>query len=466
MENLPSPFNDRVIKQCMPPPRFPLSHEELFPKNDGMPDWKLVKEHLIKEGRLYKADIIEIIRIFKEIVRNEPNVLKVNDPVTIIGDLHGQFYDLLKSLELAGAIEEVNYVFLGDYVDRGSFSLEILILLFCMKINFKSSFLMLRGNHECKQMTTYFNFKNECEIKQDIDIYEEFIEAFNCLPICCIVNEKFILVHGGISPDIKRIEEIKKLDRFHEPEKSGPICDLLWSDPYDKNDDAINIGWMKNVNRGCSYIFGGRAANYFLNKNNYISIIRAHESQLDGYKFYKWNKKNADFPTVITVFSAPNYCDVYNNKAAIVKIRNSMINVKQYKYSSHPFVLPDFMNIFSWSVPFVSEKISEMLIYIIKQNFTESELQEINDNKNRIIEDKITDSLRMKFNFLIIMMKMYRTLREESELIMKLKGFCPGNKIPKGILIQGPKALKTALERYSKAKQLDAVNEMMPKNYE
>ena len=210
MENLPNPFNDRVIKKCLPPPKYPLSHDELFPNKDGIPNWKLVKEHLTKEGRLYKADLIEIIRTFKEIVSNEPNVVKVNDPITIIGDLHGQFYDLLKSLELGGNLDETKYLFLGDYIDRGSFSLEILILLFCIKINLKNSFFMLRGNHECRQMTTHFNFKNECEIKQDSDIYNEFLEAFNCLPISCLINEKFLAIHGGISPDIKRIEEIKK----------------------------------------------------------------------------------------------------------------------------------------------------------------------------------------------------------------------------------------------------------------
>jgi serine/threonine-protein phosphatase 2B catalytic subunit len=120
------------------------------------------------------------------------------------------------------------------------------------------------------------------------------------------------------------------------------------------------------------------------------------------------------------------------------------------------------MNIFNWSIPFVSEKISEMLLHIIKRD----PLIDDNDNdKSTAIEDNVTNSLRLKVKFITMLMKMYRTLREESELIMKLKGFCPGNKIPRGILIQGPEALKTALERYKNAKNLDSVNERMPKGY-
>ena len=175
---------------------------------------------------------------------------------------------------------------------------------------------------------------------------------------------------------------------------------------------------------------------------------------------HQWDK-DIDFPSVITIFSAPNYCDVYGNKAAVIKINNNMINIQQYNYSPHPFTLPDFMNIFSWSIPFVSEKISEMLLHIIKKQDLESSQK----NESNIIEENVTESLRMKVKIITVLMKMFRTLREERELIMKLKGFCPGNKIPRGILIQGPKALKSALERYKNAKKLDGDNEMMPKNY-
>jgi serine/threonine-protein phosphatase 2B catalytic subunit len=174
---------------------------------------------------------------------------------------------------------------------------------------------------------------------------------------------------------------------------------------------------------------------------------------------HTWDK-NRSFPFVITIFSAPNYCDVYGNKAAIMVVKNNMINIQQYNYSPHPFILPDFMNVFSWSIPFVSEKISEMLLQIIKKQDLDLKLTD-----NKTIEENVTESLRMKVKMITVLMKMYKTLREERELIMKLKGFCPGNKIPRGILIQGPEALKSALERYKKTKKMDECNEMMPKNY-
>ncbi len=238
------------------------------------------------------------------------------------------------------------------------------------------------------------------------------------------------------------------------------MCDMLWSDPCEKADEAIGMGFVSNSTRGCSYVFGNKAATPFLQKNDILSIIRAHEAQLEGFKMYKWDQ-SVDFPSVITIFSAPNYCDVYNNKAAVIKFKNNMVNIQQYNYSPHPFILPNFMNIFNWSIPFVSEKISEMLLHIIKKD---PSMDEGNDT-SRALDENISNSLRMKVKFITMLMKMFRTLREESELIMKLKGFCPGNKIPRGILIQGPEALKTALERYKNAKTLDSVNERMPKNY-
>lgn len=458
MEELNDPFDDRVIKNIEPPARYPLEHDKLFPKKN-IPDWKLLQTHLTQEGKLTKKDIKELISLFRETVKAEPNILKAEDPITVVGDLHGQFYDLLKCLEVGGNPENTKYLFLGDYVDRGNFSVEIVLLLFAIKLNFKDTILMLRGNHECRQMTAYFNFKQECEVKYDSEIYELIMDTFDYLPIACFINEKFLAIHGGISPDLQSVEDINKVNRFQEPQKSGLMCDILWSDPCDNDSEAGKISFKPNDTRGCSYIFGAKATGPFLDKNNVLSIVRAHETQFEGFKMHQWDDK-VDFPSVITIFSAPNYCDVFNNKAAVIKFNNNMVNIQQYNYSPHPFILPNFMNIFNWSIPFVSEKISEMLLQIIKKEDPNTP-----GGNSTIIEDTVTNSLRMKVKFITLLMKMYRTLREESELIMKLKGFCPGNKIPRGILIQGPEALKSALERYKNAKQLDATNEMMPKEY-
>lgn len=224
--------------------------------------------------------------------------------------------------------------------------------------------MMLRGNHECRQLTSFFNFKQECEVKYDLEVYDCVMEAFDALPLSCIVNEKFAGVHGGISPALPKFVELNKMKRFTEPPKEGPLCDLLWSDPCEKDDEAVGIEWTQNKTRGCSFVFGAKAAIPFLNKNDLLSIIRGHEAQLEGFKMSKWNPK-VDFPSVITVFSAPNYCDVYNNKGAIIKFVNNSINIQQYNFSPHPFILPNFMNVFSWSLPFVSEKCNiVLLIYI------------------------------------------------------------------------------------------------------
>ena len=115
---------------------------------------------------------------------------------------------------------------------------------------------MLRGNHECRQLTSFFNFKHECSVKYDDEVYERVMESFDALPLACIINEKFVAVHGGISPEIESFTEINKFSRFVEPPKEGPFCDLLWADPCENDDEALNMEWSDNSTRGCSYIFG------------------------------------------------------------------------------------------------------------------------------------------------------------------------------------------------------------------
>jgi serine/threonine-protein phosphatase 2B catalytic subunit len=146
------------------------------------------------------------------------------------------------------------------------------------------------------------------------------------MPISCLVNNKFLAVHGGISPELDTLSAINSLNRITEPPRSGLYCDILWSDPVDTDNGKTNERYRPNETRGCSYFFNVDAVNAFLKRNKLLSIIRAHEAQLDGYKLHKWNGA-AEFPTVITVFSAPNYCDVYNNKGAIIKFENNTLNI-------------------------------------------------------------------------------------------------------------------------------------------
>eukprot|EP00917_Polyrhabdina_sp_WS-2016_P004231 GHVP01009702.1.p1 GENE.GHVP01009702.1~~GHVP01009702.1.p1 ORF type:complete len:210 (-),score=18.71 GHVP01009702.1:357-986(-) len=207
-------------------------------------------------------------------------------------------------------------------------------------------------------MTAFFNFRDECEYKYDLTVYYAFMDAFDSLPVAACVNGKFLCLHGGLSPDLKNINQISNFNRFMEPPRSGLFCDLLWADPVDeeKEEHLSNPNmFFSNDIRGCSFFFKYDAASAFLEKNSLLSIIRAHEAQLEGYKMHQTNSKTG-FPAVITIFSAPNYCDCYNNKGAILRFENNTLNIQQFNYSPHPYHLPNFMDVFTWSMPFVSEK--------------------------------------------------------------------------------------------------------------
>ena len=206
-----------------------------------------------------------------------------------------------------------------------------------------------------------------------------------------------------------------------------------------------------------------QAATKFLKTNGLSSIIRAHEAQLEGYKMHRWNGVTK-FPVVITIFSAPNYCDSYNNKGAILKLSDNTLNIQQYTFTPHPYNLPNFLNIFSWSIPFVIEKTLEMVNYLLKpckSNLKQGDLveklqEDMKENRRAILINKIKSVSRM--------MKMFKTLRKEQETIVDLKGLSVDHKLPKGLLIEGKEALETALEIFSKVKDVDMMNEMRPPN--
>ncbi|CAD8181791.1 unnamed protein product [Paramecium octaurelia] len=485
MDSLKDPANDRYVKTLKPPPHRPLAKNLMFPdKLKNKPDWKLLKDHLQKEGRIAKEELFKLVADCNKLLKNEGNVLYLQDPLTVVGDIHGQYYDLLKLLEpkVGGNPETTKYLFLGDFVDRGSYSIEVVILLYAIKINYPNTVYFLRGNHECRQLTAFFNFKDECLYKYDQETYEMLMDSFDLFPLSCIINSKFIAVHGGISPDLKSIEDLKKLDRYHEPPRSGLFCDILWSDPVDQDQGNLDGQWKGNEVRGCSWFFGNEASNKFLQRNNLISIIRAHEAQLDGYKMHRWNG-GQDFPVVITIFSAPNYCDVYNNRGAVIKFENNTLNIQQFQYTPHPYLLPNFMDIFTWSIPFVAEKITEMLYNLIQAGEQGDDDEDINQedieqfkiltqqnkqfNKQQSTGStgstgKSTEKLKNKLKFVATMMKMQKTLREQSESIMKLKGACPDKRLPKGILSAGKTAITDALADFNIAKTADIVNEKMP----
>ena len=461
-EPLCDPLQDRQLKSLEAPPHRVLASQVLFPRAGGPPDTQALKNHLKKEGKISKADLLIIFNQVAEVFRKERNLLELKYPVTVVGDIHGQFYDLVKLLDLAGDVSSNKYLFLGDYVDRGSFSIEVLLVLYSLKLNYPSNIFMIRGNHECRQMTTFFNFRAECLYKYDLEVYEVACATFDVLPLACTINKKFLALHGGISPELITLDDLTRVNRFNEPPRQGLFCDVLWSDPIANDTGSSPEKYKSNEVRGCSYFFSSTAANTFLKRNKLLTIIRAHEAQLEGYKMHTWNGPG-EFPVVITIFSAPNYCDVYNNKGAIIKFDDNNLNIQQFNYSGHPYILPNFMDLFSWSIPFVIEKVLEVLCQVVnmKGASNESTGEEVEKLKDSIKESK-AEIFRNKVKAMSKMMKMFKTLREDKEIIMQLKGLCPDNKVPKGLIQMGHKALEGALDSFTKAKEWDIVNEKRP----
>ena len=166
-----------------------------------------------------------------EILKKEANLVKVDEPVCIVGDTHGQYYDLCHMLDQVGSPEDTNFLFLGDYVDRGIFGTEVMLLLLSLKICFPKKVFLLRGNHESRSMTENFTFRQEVIERYDEQTYSFFLDVFDALPLACIVDNKYLAMHGGISPEIQKLEEINRIDRFQEVPLSGSFCDLLWADP-------------------------------------------------------------------------------------------------------------------------------------------------------------------------------------------------------------------------------------------
>lgn len=505
MEPLSDPLKDRQVNDVEPPPQTPLAEALLFPNGlDNLPDWKALRSHCFREGRIRKDHCLHIIRRVSAMTSCEPNLLRLQDPITVVGDIHGQYYDLMKLLEIGGDPDSTQYLFLGDFVDRGSFSIEVLLLLYALKLCHPRRIWLLRGNHECRQMTAFFNFRDECDYKYDSTVYHAFMESFDTLALAAVINNRFLALHGGISPHLQKKEGIATINRFQEPPRAGIFCDLLWADPADEErEDHTSKGetFFPNDVRGCSFFFTCDAAKSFLDSNSLLSIIRAHEAQLEGYKMHRADQVT-HFPTVITIFSAPNYCDCYNNKGAILKFDSNTLNIQQFNFSTHPYHLPNFMDVFTWSIPFVSEKVTELLYAILNPSLEYDEDDNVSDddsasglpaeldyitqpeedhkqvdgagsatadesattegpNRSAISKER-AEELRNKVVAVGRLMRVLRTLREQHELIVKLKGVVPGHKLPTGTLLSGEEGIHNELQKFLSAKELDAVNERRP----
>jgi serine/threonine-protein phosphatase 6 catalytic subunit len=255
---------------------------------------------------LEETELKQLCDMVKEILMEESNVQPVNSPVTVCGDIHGQFYDLVELFRKGGEIPKTSYVFMGDFVDRGHHSVETLQLLLCYKARYPQSITLLRGNHECRQVTQVYGFYDECFRKYgSANAWKYCTEVFDYLTLACVIDGSILCVHGGLSPVISTLDQIRLLERNQEIPHEGPFCDLMWSDPEDIETWGVS-------QRGAGWLFGSKVTSQFNHVNGLELICRAHQLVQEGYK-YMFPEKN-----LITVWSAPNYCYRCGNVASIL----------------------------------------------------------------------------------------------------------------------------------------------------
>ncbi|KAF8250613.1 Metallo-dependent phosphatase [Wilcoxina mikolae CBS 423.85] len=472
---------ERVCKDVQAPAFHKPTNEQFYDQHDpSKPNLAFLKQHFYREGRLTEEQALFILAQATKILKSEPNLLEMDAPITVCGDVHGQYYDLMKLFEVGGNPEDTRYLFLGDYVDRGYFSIECVLYLWSLKIWYPNTLWLLRGNHECRHLTDYFTFKLECKHKYSERVYEACMDSFCSLPLAAVMNKQFLCIHGGLSPELHTLDDLRSIDRFHEPPTHGLMCDILWADPLEEfGQEKTSDFFIHNHVRGCSYFFSYPAACSFLEKNNLLSIIRAHEAQDAGYRMYR-KTRTTGFPSVMTIFSAPNYLDVYNNKAAVLKYENNVMNIRQFNCTPHPYWLPNFMDVFTWSLPFVGEKITDMLIAILN-TCSKEELEEetplsatsadplsppvpvseydVNsiEYKRRAIKQKILAIGRLS--------RVFQVLREESERVTELKT-ATGGRLPAGTLMLGAEGIKEAITSFEDARKVDLQNERLPPTHE
>ncbi|KAK3304038.1 Metallo-dependent phosphatase-like protein [Chaetomium strumarium] len=346
----------------------------------------------------------QLCEMVKEVLMEESNIQPVVTPVTICGDIHGQFYDLLEMFRVAGGMpgesnvqapmtsttvitsddieppseitnpklkskvknaespgegdaggddndddaateaqqQEANtsthspppadsgvqsadtrFVFLGDFVDRGYFSLETFTLLMCLKAKYPDRIVLVRGNHESRQITRVYGFYEECQQKYgNASVWKACCQVFDFLVLAAIVDGTVLCVHGGLSPEIRTIDQIRVVARAQEIPHEGAFCDLVWSDPEDIDTWAVSP-------RGAGWLFGHKVATEFNHVNGLKTIARAHQLVNEGYKFHFPEK------SVVTVWSAPNYCYRCGNVASIMTV-DSCLNTKFSIFSAVP----------------------------------------------------------------------------------------------------------------------------------
>ena len=267
---------------------------------------------------LSERDLKQLCEKAKEIFIEESNVQNVSAPVIICGDIHGQIYDLLELFKKGGDIPNSRYVFMGDYVDRGYNSVEVIELLLTLKVKYPEHITLLRGNHECRQICSQYGFYDEIVRKYgNGNAWDYLVDLFDYFPLGALVEGKIFCVHGGLSPYVSTVDQIRLINRKKEIPREGVFCDLMWNDP-----DDIET-WLMSC-RGAGWIYGWKVVDEFNHINGLELICRSHQLVMEGFKYF-FEKKN-----LCIVWSAPNYCYRCGNKASILKLNSDLSRTIDY----------------------------------------------------------------------------------------------------------------------------------------
>lgn len=261
--------------------------------------------------QLTEAEVRHLVMESRVLFMSQPMLVEISAPVRICGDVHGQYSDLLRLFDLGGYPPDSNYLFLGDYVDRGDQSLETICLLLAYKLRFPETFFLLRGNHESSSINRIYGFFDECKRRYSVCLWKQFSDTFNCMPVAALVERRILCMHGGLSPELKSLDQIRRILRPTDVPDSGLICDLLWADP------GHTPGWGEN-DRGVSYTFGEDILQSALNAFDLDLVCRAHQVVEAGYEFFAARR-------LVTVFSAPNYCGEFDNAGAFMVVDKNLV---------------------------------------------------------------------------------------------------------------------------------------------
>lgn len=285
-----------------------------------------------EEQRIPEGLIVQILVKARAIISSEPMLVEVNSPVYVCGDLHGQYYDLVnifkrcpplggkvfgsdsKKLRPEGeghdAESMYSFLFLGDYVDRGARSVEVVLTLLALKIISPKHMTMLRGNHEDEQIMLLYGFYDECKRRYGVKLFKMFTDFFRVLPVAALVNGSIFCMHGGLSAELRFVKDIPDTRPCNVPH-SGVICDLLWADP--EADLPAGVDWAPSSRR-ISAVFSERVLERFLIENDIDLVCRAHQVVEEGFQFFPDHRKRQ----LLTIFSATNYCNEFGNRGGIL----------------------------------------------------------------------------------------------------------------------------------------------------